>query len=281
LLRGVWLKSIQISELWFYFPVRIVRFVAMIYDILTVSALQRKKQLAVLIDPDKSKPKDLCRLIEKSNQCQVDYFFVGGSHVQYDRIDDVVIELKNNSEIPVVLFPGSHKQVSKYADGILLLSLISGRNPEYLIGQHVTAAFDLKESGLEILPTSYLLIDGGKVTSVAYVSNTIPIPRDKNELVVSTALAGKMLGQKITYMDAGSGAFEPIPLSIISEVKKEVGLPLIIGGGIRTAEKAEEICLAGADVVVVGNALEEDPQRLFDISYAVKSVTNADYSNIK
>ena len=253
----------------------------MIYDILTMSAALGKKQLAVLIDPDKSKPVDLCKLIEKSNECNVDFFFVGGSHIQHDKIDDVIIELKSNSEIPVVIFPGGNQQISKYADGILLLSLISGRNPEYLIGQHVSAAYDLRDSKLEILPTSYLLVDGGKPTSVAYVSNTIPIPRDNTDLVVSTALAGKMLGQKITYMDAGSGALNPVPLEFISAVKREVGLPLIIGGGIKTPEKVEEVCNSGADVIVVGNALEDDPQRLFDISFATKSINNADYSNIK
>ena len=246
-----------------------------------MSASMGEKQLAVLIDPDKSRPTDLCKLIENSNECNVNFFFVGGSHIQHDRIDDVIIELKSNSEIPVVIFPGSNQQISKYADGILLLSLVSGRNPEYLIGQHVSAAFDLRESKLEILPTSYLLIDGGKISSVAYVSNTIPIPRDNSDLVVSTALAGKMLGQKITYMDAGSGAYTPVPLDYISAVKKEVGLPLVIGGGIKTPEKAEEVCIAGADVVVVGNALEDDPQLLSDISFAVKSIANANSSNIK
>lgn len=253
----------------------------MFIDMIGGCISKKKKQLAVLVDPDKTLPTELFSLIENANACNVDYFFVGGSHVQHDRIDDVIIELKRHSEIPVVIFPGSNKQISKHADAILLLSLISGRNPEYLIGQHVNAAFDLRESGLEILPTSYLLVDGGKVTSVAYVSNTIPIPRDKKDLVVATALAGKMLGQAITYIDTGSGAIDSVPLNIISSVKNDVGLPLIIGGGIRTPEQAWQICNAGADIVVVGNAFEKDPELLFDIKSAVKSTTNANYSNIK
>jgi len=253
----------------------------MINDILTNSVSKQEKQLAVLVDPDKTQPTDLFGLIKNANACNVDYFFVGGSHVQHDRIDDVIIELKSHSEIPVVIFTGSNKKIIKQAEAILLLSLISGRNPEYLIGQHVNAAFDLRESGLEILPTSYLLIDGGKVTSVAYVSNTIPIPRDKEDLVVGTALAGKMLGQRVTYIDTGSGAVDSVPLDIISSVKKEVGLPLIIGGGIRTPEQAWQICNAGADIIVIGNAFEEDPELLFDIKSAVKSSTNANYSNLK
>ncbi len=178
-------------------------------------------------------------------------------------------------------FPGNHNQISKYADSILLLSLISGRNPEYLIGQHVTAAFELRDAGIEIMPTSYLLIDGGKITSVAYVSNTIPIPSHKVDLAVSTALAGRMLGQAITYMDAGSGALNPIPLDIVTAVKKEGGLPLIVGGGIRTPEMAEAVCRAGADIIVVGNLLEENPKKLFDIAFAVKSISNATYNNLK
>ena len=253
----------------------------MIKEKLITSANRGEKSIAVLIDPDKAPVGKLENLIKEAEKCHVDYFFVGGSHVKHDSVDDLVLELKRRSNIPVVLFPGSNKQISKYADAILLLSLISGRNPEYLIGQHVSAAFDLRDSKLEILPTSYLLIDGGKMTSVAYVSNTVPIPCDKSDLVVSTALAGKMLGQVITYMDAGSGADKTIPEEIVREVKNDVGLPLIIGGGIRTPEKAKSICEAGADVVVVGNLLEENPDKLMDMVIAVKSVENANCSNIK
>lgn len=242
---------------------------------------QNKKSIAVLIDPDKFSQLSLSDLVQRSNDCGVDFFFVGGSHVKQENIDNVVIDVKTNTDIPVILFPGSNKQISKYADAILLLSLISGRNPEYLISQHVSAAVELRDSGLDILPTSYMLVDGGKMTSVAYVSNTVPIPRDKCELAVSTALAGKMLGQKITYMDAGSGANFSVPSKMIREVKHEVGLPLVVGGGIRTPEQAIEICQAGADVVVVGNLLEENPDKLNELVFAVKSVKYADSRNFK
>jgi putative glycerol-1-phosphate prenyltransferase len=169
----------------------------------------------------------------------------------------------------VVLFPGSAQQVDPGADGILFLSLISGRNPEYLIGQHVLAAPLLKESGLEILPTGYMLINSGKMTSVAYVSNTIPLPEDKYSLAASTAMAGEMLGLRLMYLDAGSGAEREISARMIGAVRKAIDIPLIVGGGINTAEKAHNALHAGADLIVIGNALEKSPDLLTEISEKV------------
>jgi putative glycerol-1-phosphate prenyltransferase len=150
--------------------------------------------------------------------------------------------------------------------------MISGRNPELLIGQHVTSAPIVKKSGLEILPTGYMIIDGGAPTTVSYISNTTPIPSDKNDIALCTAMAGEMLGMKLIYMDAGSGARNPVPEAMISKVSAEIQIPLIVGGGIRDAEQAYRSCKAGADLIVVGNAIEKDPELIIDISHAIKSV---------
>jgi putative glycerol-1-phosphate prenyltransferase len=173
--------------------------------------------------------------------------------------------LKANSDIPVVLFPGGNHHIEPAADALLLLSLVSGRNPEFLIGQHVVAAPLLKRSGLELLSTGYILIDGGAPTTVSYVSNTQPIPADKAGIAASTALAAEQLGHKLIYLDGGSGAKTPVPPRRIAAVRREVAAPLIVGGGIRTAEAAAAAWQAGADIVVVGNAAEEDPNRLAEI----------------
>jgi putative glycerol-1-phosphate prenyltransferase len=180
-------------------------------------------------------------------------------------------EIKKNTSIPVLLFPGSSMQVSKHADGILLLSLISGRNPEFLIGQHVIAAPYLKESGIEILSTGYILIDGGNATTVTYISNTTPIPADKAEIAACTAMAGEMLGLKMIYMDGGSGALNPINSALIKKVKQILTIPLIIGGGITTVEKALEACNAGADIIVIGNAAEKSPELIHQIKKAISA----------
>jgi putative glycerol-1-phosphate prenyltransferase len=178
----------------------------------------------------------------------------------------VVKQIKDNVSIPVILFPGSSLQIDANADAILFLSLISGRNPDLLIGQHVVAAPILKNNKLEVIPTGYVLINSGKTTSVAYISNTIPIPDDKYSLAACTAMAGEMLGLRLIYLDAGSGAEREINSKMITAVRKAVDVPLVVGGGINTSQKALNALEAGADLIVIGNALEKDPKLLIEIS---------------
>ena len=228
-----------------------------------------KKKFVVLIDPDKPTDEQIIEIVEKSKKVGVDFFFVGGSLLLTDSLDHCVKLIKQHCDIPVLIFPGDSLQISKWCDGFLLLSLISGRNPEMLIGRHVVAAPYLKLYGNEIIPTAYILIDGGKPTSVSYMSNTTPIPHDKDAIAMCTALAGEMLGLKLIYMDAGSGAITPISNEMISKVKQTIEIPLIVGGGIKTPEQAGEMARAGADVIVVGNALEKSIDRLQEFADAV------------
>lgn len=228
---------------------------------------QTKKSIAVLVDPDKAEdPSRLLHLINLASENCVDYFFVGGSLVTSANLSDVVRKIKENVTIPVVLFPGSAIQVDASADALLFLSLISGRNPELLIGQHVVAAPIIRNTRLEVIPTGYMLINSGKITSVAYISNTMPIPDDKYSLAGSTALAGQMLGLQAIYIDAGSGAEKEISPRMIGAVRKAVSTPLIVGGGINSARKAITALEAGADMIVIGNALEKDPDLLTEVS---------------
>ncbi|MDE3236228.1 MAG: geranylgeranylglyceryl/heptaprenylglyceryl phosphate synthase [Bacteroidota bacterium] len=243
-----------------------------IYQQLTEKKRAGKKSFTVLIDPDKVDSASIEQLVGLATDARVDYFFVGGSLVISNHLDDCIRQIKTSCNIPVVLFPGSPSQVSRYADALLYLSLISGRNPELLIGQHVVSAPFVKQSGLEIMPTGYMVIDGGAPTTVSYISNATPIPSDKNDIAVCTAMAGEMLGMKLIYMDAGSGAKRPINELMIEKVAKNIDVPLIIGGGITTAEKAYLNCKAGADVIVVGNAIEKDASLIREISDAVHSV---------
>ncbi len=242
-----------------------------LYNIFKSNKLAGKKSFAVLIDPDKVDAKKLDELVKLGLDAQVDYFFVGGSLVISTHLDEVVQHIKAACSIPVVLFPGSPSQLSKYADALLYLSLISGRNPELLIGQHVISAPVVKQSGVEIMPTGYMVIDGGAPTTVSYISNAAPIPADKNEIAMCTAMAGEMLGMKLIYMDAGSGARRPITESMIEMVASHIEAPLIIGGGITDPEKAYRNCKAGADVIVVGNAIEKDPSLIREIAAAIHS----------
>lgn len=228
---------------------------------------ENKKSIAVLVDPDKAEdPSRLQHLINLASENCVNYFFVGGSLVTSANLSEVVKKIKENVTIPVVLFPGNAIQVDASADGLLFLSLISGRNPELLIGQHVVAAPILKNTRLEVIPTGYMLINSGKITSVAYISNTMPIPDDKYSLAASTALAGQMLGLQTIYIDAGSGAEREISPRMIAAVRKSVSIPLIVGGGINSSRKAIAALEAGADMIVVGNALEKDPDLLTEVS---------------
>lgn len=243
-----------------------------IYHSLSEKKKQGKKSFAVLIDPDKVNKKVLDEVMERSVAAHVDYLLVGGSLVISNHLDECVQHIKSNCNIPVILFPGSPSQISKYADALLYLSLISGRNPELLIGQHVVSAPFVKQSGLEIMPTGYIVVDGGAPTTVSYISNAAPVPADKNEIAMCTALAGEMLGMKLIYMDAGSGAKRPISEGMIESVAKTINCPLIIGGGITEPEKAYLNCKAGADVIVVGNAIEKKSSLIKEMSDAVHSV---------
>jgi putative glycerol-1-phosphate prenyltransferase len=174
----------------------------------------------------------------------------------------------------VLLFPGSPAQISRHADALLYLSLISGRNPELLIGQHVISAPFVKKSGLEIIPTGYIVVDGGAPTTVSYISNATPIPADKSDIALCTAMAGEMLGKKLIYMDAGSGAKKPITEEMIAAVAQNIDVPLIVGGGIRDAEKAYLNCKAGADVIVIGNAIEKDASIIEEMAAAVHQLNS-------
>jgi putative glycerol-1-phosphate prenyltransferase len=238
-----------------------------VLDTLRTKSKQGRKSIAVLVDPDKVEdPTKLQHLINLASENCIDYFFVGGSLITTTNLAEVVKQIKDSVKIPVVLFPGNSIQIEPTADAILFLSLISGRNPELLIGQHVIAAPIIKNTRLEVIPTGYMLVNSGRTTSVAYISNTTPIPDDKYSLAACTAMAGEMLGLQSIYMDAGSGAEKEISARMIGAVRKSVSIPLIVGGGINTSRKAITALEAGADMIVVGNALEKDPELLMQIS---------------
>jgi putative glycerol-1-phosphate prenyltransferase len=230
-----------------------------------------KKSFAVLVDPDKTQIDQVGELIEKCVSAEVDFLLVGGSLVVSTHLEELVLSIKAQTKIPVILFPGSPSQVTPAADALLYLSLISGRNPELLIGQHVISAPLVKKSGLEIISTGYMVVDGGLPTTVSYISNANPLPSNKNEIAVCTALAGEMLGMKLIYLDAGSGALMPIPTEMIKAVSEQISIPLIVGGGITTPEKAAANCRAGADLIVVGNAIEKDTDLISSICQAVQA----------
>jgi putative glycerol-1-phosphate prenyltransferase len=243
-----------------------------LYQTLVEKKQKGQKSFAVLIDPDKVNGAKIDQLTRLAAAARVDYLFVGGSLVISNHLDEVVQQIKQNCDIPVILFPGSPSQIAIHADGLLYLSLISGRNPELLIGQHVISAAAVKQSGLEIISTGYMVIDGGAPTTVSYISNAAPIPADKNEIAMCTAMAGEMLGMKVIYMDAGSGAKRPITEAMIGKVAASIEVPLIVGGGIGSPEKAYLNCRAGADVIVIGNAIEKDITLIKEMSAAIHSV---------
>ncbi len=214
----------------------------------------RSKQLALLMDPDKTDESDIYRVMA----LDPDYIFLGGSLLTEDCFQEVAQSLRDiNKNIPVVLFPGGITQVHPMADAILFLSLISGRNPELLIGKHVEAAPRIRQLNLECIPTGYMLVESGKITTAQYITQTTPIPYHKPEIAASTAMAGEMLGMKCMYLDAGSGADKAVSNNMISAVRQAVSLPIIVGGGITTAEKAQHVWQAGADIIVIGSAFEE------------------------
>lgn len=242
-----------------------------IHSTIKTSMQSNKKLFALLIDPDDVNESKVNHLLQLTRTTNVDFFFIGGSLITKTNFSSVILQLKEQTNIPVVIFPGSLYQIDNNADAILLLTLISGRNPDYLIGQHVQAAPYLKKSNLEIISTGYMLIDGENKSAVQYISNTTPIPRDKNDIAVCTALAGEMLGNGIIYMDSGSGAHYPVSPDMITDVKSQITSPLIVGGGIRTPDQMKNAYTAGADVVVVGNAIEKNPSLLNEFSEVANS----------
>jgi len=229
-----------------------------IYNNILSSISNHEKLLAVLIDPDKMKPKNLSGFMSKLNQSIATHVFVGGSTVDDDATEVLVVEIKKYTNLPVVLFPGDVSQITNKADALLFLSLISGTNPDYLISKHITAVSSLKNSLLEVIPTGYILIENGKQTSVEKVTKTKPLPRQNTQQIVDTAKAGELLGMQLIYLEAGSGALHPVPIEIINLVKQELNIPLIVGGGIRSKKQLVEAYNSGADLVVIGTAFEED-----------------------
>ena len=230
-----------------------------------------QKRIALLVDPDGYDDQGLNELIGYINMNPPDLLLVGGS-LLFNPIEITITALKLGTSLPVFLFPGNAFQLSDRADGILFLSLISGRNPEFLIGNHVLAAPHLHRAGIEVIPTAYMLIENGTSTSVEYMSNTRPIPGDKVDIAVATAMAGEMLGLKSIYLEAGSGAAHPVASKVIKAIRKNISLPLMVGGGIRTPETALEVFEAGADLIVAGNAMEKNPKLIKEFCEARDSL---------
>jgi putative glycerol-1-phosphate prenyltransferase len=229
-----------------------------------LNAIEKSQRLlAVLIDPDKFQIQDVSEFILKLNNSMATHIFVGGSTVGDSATEKLVIAIKIHSNLPIVLFPGDITQITGHADALLFLSLISGRNAEYLIGKHIESVPLLNETNLEVLPTGYILIENGKETAVERVTKTKPMARANVQQIVNTALAGELLGMKLMYLEAGSGAMDAVPLEIISKVKKELNIPIIVGGGIRTRQQLDDSYNSGADLVVIGTAFEND-ESFFD-----------------
>lgn len=239
-----------------------------VYNKIVSNKEQNKKQIALLIDPDKTEGKMLEKLCQAATKNEIDFLFVGGSLITNGNIHSCINSIKSTCNIPIIIFPGSTMQIDEHADAILFLSLISGRNADLLIGKHVVAAPIIKEKKIETISTGYVLIDSGKVTTVQYISDTKPIPADKPDIAACTALAGEMLGMKLIFLEAGSGALNPVSKTVIERVAQSISVPLIVGGGIRTPEKAIENYKAGADLIVIGNTIENNPEMLGELAAA-------------
>ena len=229
-----------------------------IYEEISLAKAQNRKLLAILLDPDKVEMDNLAVLIDRIIKSPATHVFVGGSIVKTDKMDELVLYLKEKLALPILLFPGNPSQISVLADGILFLSLLSGRNPEYLIEHHISSVPILKNTNLEIIPTGYVLIESGTITAVERVSQTKPLGRTNLSLVCHTAKAGEYLGNKLIYLEAGSGAKLPVPLEMITAVSGEISIPLVVGGGIRSLKEIQQAFNAGADLVVIGTAFEND-----------------------
>ncbi len=227
----------------------------------------QKGQLALLIDPEKATSETVLKeTIQKANFAKMDYFFIGGSTVSRMDTERVVRFVKQHSTIPVILFPGASHQLANEADGIFFLNLISGRNPDYLIGHQVLSAEEVFHLGIEVISTSYLLIDGGHLSSVAYVSQTTPIPQHQLKIAKQTAIAGYLIGHKLIYLDAGSGAKQAVSTNIIQEIASTLPSPIVVGGGVRDIETIDQLKKAGANIVVIGNKIEENVDFLLDLA---------------
>ena len=236
-----------------------------IYQNILSAKKERKKLVAVLIDPEKMDLKNITRFLKKVHNSIATHIFVGGSTDINNETENLVLAVKKETNLPIVLFPGDVSQITNKADGILFLSLLSGRNPKYLIDQQIEAAPILKKTSLEIIPTGYILIDGKKETATQKVSNTKPISQENTTLILDTSLAGEFSGKKLIYLEAGSGATEVVSDSIIKQVSKIISVPLIIGGGIRSKKQLEKAFTAGADLVVIGTAFENDESFFMDL----------------
>lgn len=247
---------------------------ATVYQHIVASKQNQKKLFAVLIDPDKVDMKLTRNTARLAKNAKADLFLVGGSLMTKYHMAQTIECIKQESDAPVVLFPGSPLQLTDAADALLFLSLISGRNADLLIGQHVTAAPILKNMDLEVMPTGYMIVDGGTPTTASYISNTHPVPHDKSAIAACTAMAGELLGLRLLYMDTGSGAKKSVSVEMVERVRQVVDLPIIVGGGIRHPETAFELCQAGADMIVVGTAIEENPEVMFQMADAVHSAVS-------
>ncbi|MDR0941005.1 MAG: geranylgeranylglyceryl/heptaprenylglyceryl phosphate synthase [Bacteroidales bacterium] len=238
----------------------------MIYQQLTD---HKRRHLALLIDPDKHTHESLTAIAQRAERCAVPFIFVGGSLIQND-LAQTVRTIKKYYTRPVILFPGCASHVTSEVDALLFLSLISGRNAEFLIGNQVIAAPLVKQANIEVIPTGYMLIEGGGTTSVEYMSNTRPIPAEKTDIAVATALAGEMLGMKLLYLEAGSGALHSVPSAMIQAIKLHCNIPLIVGGGIRTADDLQRVFVAGANIAVVGTSIEKTPDLLDEMMKVIR-----------
>ena len=224
---------------------------------------KKEKIWCVLMDPDKLHFDDVDNLISLINKSSCDFILVGGSLINHEKFSEYAKLITNVSNKPVIIFPGDNQQITEYADGLFLLSLISGRNSDLLIGQHVKSAFKIKATNLEILPCGYMLVEGDNLTSAIYISESLPIPKDKFDIAAATALAGEQLGLQFIYLDKGSGAKFTVQNEMIKSVNKVISIPLIVGGGINSQEDLENVWNAGADIAVIGTSVEKDFNNIF------------------
>jgi len=245
-----------------------------IYNQILSKKRLHQKMLAVLIDPDKAEESSLKSICSMANELPANFILIGGSLLTDGDLEQTISIVKTNTNLPIILFPGSSSQISNQADGILFLSLLSSRNPEMLIGQQVVAAPYLKKTSLEVISTAYLLVDSGIQTTASYMSNSNPIPANKTEIAASTALAGEYLGMNLIYMDGGSGALNPISAEMIKKTRSYTSIPIIIGGGLNSIEKVKTAYESGADMVVIGNALESKPNFLKELIPLLQSFNN-------
>jgi putative glycerol-1-phosphate prenyltransferase len=236
-----------------------------IFEQIALARIENRKLVGILLDPDKLRADQVEDCLETIDSQGVDLLLVGGSTVQNGETQALVSKIKESSSLPVVLFPGDFSQITDQADALLFLNLISGRNPEYLINQQVKSVPLIRETDLEVIPTAYILVDGGVETSVARVSQTRPLSPEDEESILNTAIAGAYMGNKLVYLEAGSGAKNPVPGALIRELRSRIDIPIIAGGGIRSHDQMAAAFESGADMVVIGTAFEKNPEILRQI----------------